>query len=180
MATAILSLFAALTVFIVLTDSITIDLKIGENYIITVNFMVFAITFKRDKNERNGRFSKKSKRKKNNHFWYSLLMLIIPRSSIKINSLHVILPDGSPHINSISYGIAASLISSFIVFLEYNSKFFEATNIRISYSEHNTLKKELEAEFKISILDLLIIATVFFAKRFYYRLLKTRIRKVNE
>ena len=66
MANTVLSLFAALAIFIILTEKLTINLIFGEDYIIEFHFIVFALVIKnsassekrrkKDDNERKSRF----------------------------------------------------------------------------------------------------------------------------
>ena len=180
MAGAVFSLFMALLIFIVLTESLTINLKVGENYTVTFNFIVFAITLKSGCDTKRESKQKSDAKKRKRKFWYSQLILILSGASVRIDSLFITLPDGKPSLNSISYGISATVVSSFLAFLEYNSKFFEARNIRISHSEHNTLKKELEAELKIYLLDLIAIEIGFLISLLRSRYSNVRMRKSNE
>ncbi len=180
MAGAAFSLLMALLIFIVLTESLTINLNVGENYTVTFSFIVFAITLKSTRKSKGNFKQKTYNKKQKKKFWYSQLMLVLSHSSVKINSLSITLPDGKPSLNSISYGISATVISSFFAFLECNSKFFEARNIRISYSEHNTLKKEFEAELKIYLLDLIALEIGFLISLLKLRFLNARMRESNE
>ncbi|MBE6537350.1 MAG: hypothetical protein E7673_05285 [Ruminococcaceae bacterium] len=177
---AILSLFAALIIFLILTESLTINLKYGENYIIKIGFMVFAIVFTSNKSSKKQNNKSKKKQKKNARFWISLIKIILPKSSVKIRSFALSLPEKDPDKNAISYGIYSGLISSAITFFEANTKFFEVADISISYSEHNSIKKQIEAELNISLIDFLISLAYYPINSAYNRLLAMRKRKANE
>ena len=162
---AILSVFAALMIFLILTENLTINFKHGENYtVFEINFMVFAIVFE------NSDFYPRRKRKKFNAFNNLLfLKFLLPRSVVKIHSLIISVPERDPQKNAVLYGVYHSLTSSILAFIESYSKFFEASNITILYSEHNNFKKQFEAELKISLLDVLICAISYFSTNVYYR-----------
>lgn len=180
MAGAILSVLAALIIFFVLTESLTINLEYGENYTVKFNFMVFAIIFKSSKSHTFKKKKQKKRKKFKKRFFYRLLAILLPRSSVKIHCLILSIPESLPKADAISYGIYSAIISSFVAFLENTSKFFEASNITILYSEHNKIKKQLEAELKISLLDFLISLISFFFSEIYYRLFAKRMLKNNE
>ena len=158
MIAAILCIFAALMIFFVLTEIITLKLSIGESYTLELSFIVFAVVFKKSKSYKT---VKNKKRNKQSSRRYRFILSLIRRSSIKIKSLRVLIPDDSPYKNALRFGIYNGLVYSFLAFLENNSSFFTANNITLSFSEHNNLKKQLEAEFKISLLDILITSFVF-------------------
>ena len=163
MTEAILYVFAALMIFFVLTEIITLKLFIGENYTIELNFIVFAIVFKKSKSYKT---VKKTKRNKPKRLRYAFIISLVKRADVTVKSLHVSIPDSSAHKNALRFGMYNGLVYSFLAFLENNSSFFKASNITISFSEHNNLKKELEAEFKISLLDVLIASFLFVLKSF--------------
>ena len=177
MAGAIFSVLAALIIFFVLTESITINLEYGENCTVKINFIVFAIVFKSNGSKS---FRQKKKNKKRKRFLYSIASFLLPRSSIKIHYLTLIVPDSLPKFNAVSYGIYSGLLSSFVAFLDNRSKFFEASNITILYSEHNKIKKHLEAELNISLLDVIISFVCLLFSEIYYRLFAKRILKNYE
>ena len=174
MTEAILLTFAALMIFFVLTEILTIRLFLGENYIVEINFIVFAVVFKKAKSYRKSRRLKK-KKERDKIFRSPLIISLLHRSEVKINLLRIFISDSTPSKNAIRYGIYTGLVFSFLAFLENNSKFFEASNITLSHSEHNNLKKQLEAEFKISLLDVLITVVSFYVKEVCYRLFARRI-----
>ena len=136
--------------------------------------MVFAVVFKKNK-FKGVRFKKRKPRAKGKYLKYSIISLLLPRSSVKINSLVISLPKTKPYHDSVLFGVYNGVISSFLSFLENTSNFFEASNIRVEYSEHNIFKKQVDAELKISLLDALISYLKIFALRIYYRLFYKRI-----
>lgn len=170
---AILSIFAALMIFLILTENLTIIFKHGENYtVFEINFMVFAIVFK------HSAFYYRRKRKKTKTFKNLLFFkTLLPRASVKIHSLIISVPESEPKKNAIRYGIYHSVTSSILAFIESYSKFFEASNITILYSEHNKFRKQFEAELKISLLDVLICAISYVSTSIYYRFYGRRMKE---
>ena len=179
MANTVLSLFAALLIFLVLTEILTIKLYLGENYIIELHFIVFAVVLKKSESRKKVRSAKKSKRRQSFNFWYSLILLLMQNSRVKINSLHVSIPKNEPMQDAILYGIYSGITSSFLAFVENNSKFFEASNITFSHSEHNKVKKVLEAELEIFIIDAIISAVKVSLSVLFSRLSEKRMKKRN-
>lgn len=177
MTEAILALFAALMIFFVLTETLTIKLITGENYIVEINFIVFAVVLKKSKAYKEKRTLKKKNKTKDRIFRSALIVALLRKSSVEIKMLRVFLPDKSPSKNAMRFGLYNTLVFSFLAFLENNSKFFKASNITLSYSAHNNLKKQLDAEFKISLSEVLITTVTFLIKEAYYRLSTRRIRK---
>lgn len=171
MTEAILYVFAALMIFFVLTEIITLKLFIGESYIVELNFIVFAVVFKKSSSYKT---VKKAKRGKKKRLRYSFIISLVKRADVTVRYLRVSIPDGTPYKNALRFGMYNGLVYSFLAFLENNSSFFAASNITISFSEHNNFKKELEAEFKISLLDVLI-ASVLFVLKSFGRLLYQRV-----
>lgn len=179
MATAIISLFAALIVFLILTETITLNFKIGENYIIEINFMVFAIVFEKGKSKHRSKRKSKSKRNTDFRFWYFLVSLLLPYSNVKINSLALYFPKSNPTTDAILYAVYNGVVSSFLSVLENNSNFLNVSNITVSSSEHNTLKKHLDAELKFSLLDVIIAFVKHYILLIYDKLHQRRIRKIK-
>ena len=171
MIAAILYTFAALMIFFVLTEIITIKLSIGESYTVELSFIVFAVVFKKSKSYKTVKSKRRNKRSSRR---YRFILSLIKHSEVKIKSLRILIPDDSPHKNALRFGIYNGLVYSFLAFLENNSSFFTADNITLSFSEHNNLKKLLEAEFKISLLDV-FIASFIFASKSLIRLLYQRV-----
>ena len=177
MANTVLSLFAALAIFIILTEKLTINLIFGEDYIIEFHFIVFALVIKnsassekrrkKDDNERKSRFLKR----------YHLILSFMRRSDVRINTLSIYVPKSYPMSDALSYGAYSALISSFLTFAENNSRFFEVSNITLSYSEHNTVKKQLEAELKLSLIDAIISYTSFMFSKLRLKLLLQKDKK---
>ena len=172
MANTVLSLLAALIIFLILTENLTVYFYIDKSYIIEIHFIIFAVILKKSE---NGKKRKKEKREKRSFFEprYSLLMCFIRHSNVKIHTLDLYIPESDPMKNAINYGIYSGAISSFLAFLENSSRFFEASNITLSYSEHNTVKKQINAELQLSFIDVLIASTEFI----YFKLRSRLLRK---
>lgn len=166
---AIFSVLAALIIFLVLTESISINIEYGERCKVKIGFTFFAILLEANDGKA---FQRKRKSKVFRRFLYPLILYALPRTDIKIHHLDLIIPDSYPKVNAVSYGIYSGLISSFIAFLDNRSRFFEASNITILYSEHNKIKKRLAAEINISFLDVIISLVCFITWEIYYRYLQ--------
>ncbi len=180
MINVLFSLISALMIFIILTETLSIDLYIGENYIIEIHFIVFAIVLKKSKSNKIKTAKRKSKKLKSLNFRYSLLFSLMRRSSLNIRKLNVTLAKNDPMSDALSYGIYSGLISSFLSFAENNSFFFEAHNITLSHSEHNIFKKEIEAELKLSFVDVIISCVEFLLTKARARIFYKRMRTRNE
>ena len=158
---AILYVFAALMNFFVLTEIITVKLHFGENHTVELGFIIFAIVFKKTKSYRRIRAARSSRLTKLRATRYAFILTLLKRCDVEVRSLRIFIPDSTPSKNALRFGLYNGLVYSFLAFLENNSSFFTASNITLSYSEHNKLKKQLEAEFKISLLDVFISAILF-------------------
>lgn len=177
MANTVLSLFAALLIFIILTEKLTINLFFGEDYIIEFHFIVFALVLKNSASSDNRR--QKGNIKNKNKFLkrYHLILSFMRRAYVTINTLDIYVPKSYPMTDALGYGAYSALISSFLTFAENNSSFLEVSNINLSYSEYNTVKKQLDAELKLSLVDVIISYTSFMFLRLRYKLLLQKDKK---
>lgn len=180
MLNAVFSLISALAIFLILTEVLTIKLHYGENYSIEFHFIVFALVLKNSPLKEKRQKNKKRNKQKNFHFFYSLVLILMRHSTVRINNFTVSLPKSKPMNDALNYGICSGLISSLLSFAENNSKFFEASNITLFHSEHNTLKKELDAELKLSLIDAFISYVKFLRLIARDRHFNKRMRTKNE
>ena len=174
MTAAILYVFSAIMIFLVLTETVTVKLFSGENYIIEIHFIIFAIVFKKKNYYIKG--FRRSKKRRISPKLYPFILTLMKRTDVRINFMRVYIPDRDPDKNAPHFGLYNAIISSFFAFLDNNSKFFTASNITVLYSEHNNLKKQIEAEFKISITDVFIAFFLYIFKE-CHRLIWRRVIK---
>ena len=160
---------ASLSVFLIFTEILTIDIFHGEKTVIDFNLMIFGIRFTQTKNKK-----KKGRKKRFRSAFYTLKNIVEPiirKSELSINSIRVFYPHATPFINAIKVGIFNSAISSALAYVEANSKKFRLGTITYEDSANNNYRIVFDISLKLSLLS------------FFFAVVKAGLhkkRKVNE
>ena len=152
---SLLYLLASLTVFLILTEVLTIDISYGDSTVIEFNLMIFGIRFTKAKSK-----NKKGRKKRFRPDFYTLATIIklaLSKSEIILHRLILLYPDKTPAANAIKIGALNSLLSAAVAYADGNSKNFYLGNISFENSANNSYKIMLDASLRISLLDFLII-----------------------
>ena len=155
-----------LILFIVFAEKVNIRVRSFDITVIDVNFNVFAIQLTSKENSSASRKRTKFKRRK---FLSSLVLRIISKGELRINSLSVFLPKKEPSINAFRIGIYSSLIYSLIAYAAENTSFFEAKKINIEYSDHNNFRAFFDASITIDLFKVLLCIFEILGEKIHYK-----------
>lgn len=161
---SMLFLITSLTVFLILTEILTINISYGEVTVIDINLTIFAI---RLTTKKNGNSSKRKKRRQRNSF-KSILGLIFTaskKSDIVLQRLNISLPEGEPSGTAIKQGIYLSLISSVLAYAESKAKNLYIGNITFDNSANNNLKIAFDISFRISLMSFLASLCIYMKRQ---------------
>lgn len=150
---SLLYLIASLTVFLILTEILTIDISYGKQMIIDFDLMIFGIRFTQSKKK-----NKKGRKKRFRPDFYTLtstVKTLISKSEVTVHRIAVSYPYKSPSENAIKIGLFNSLLSSALAYTEANSKKFRLGNITFEDSANNNYKIALDLSLKLSLISFL-------------------------
>ena len=148
MTLAVIILPIFLILFILLAETVDVRVRSFDKTVIDINFNLFALRLTSSESATTGKKRRKSKKRK---FFSSLLLRIMSKGDLKINSLSVVIPKKDPSINAFRIGIYSSLIYSVLAYANENTSFFEAKKINIEYSDHNNFKALVDASVTIGL-----------------------------
>ncbi len=160
---SLLYLIASLIVFLILTEVLTIDISYGDITVIDINFAVFAISFIDRKNT-----TRKKRNKSARNTFKNIISFVLSasrKSDIILHRLNLQLPEGEPAEYAINKGICFSLISSFLAYIENNSKNLYLGNISFNDSANNNSILTFDISFRISLLSFLGLLPSFIINR---------------
>ena len=85
---SLLLLLTSLTVFLIITEILTINISYGKNIVIDINFTVLALRLINDKNNKK---ASKRRRKKNRNllFLKNILLLVSRKSEVTIHEIYI-------------------------------------------------------------------------------------------
>ena len=143
-----------LIIFLIFTEIITVNLRISDKAEIDVNFMIFAISFK--KPPKNNNTAKKSKRKVKLPIgaYLKLLFSVLRTSEIILRRASVDVSSSDPFIGVLNQGLYSTILGAAISYAEANSKKFTFDNIKYTDTEHNNIK--LDAGIVIPMRELIV------------------------
>ncbi len=160
---SLLFLVTSLTVFLILTEILTIDIFYGEKTIVDFNFTIFAIRFTSSDSKRE-----KKKKRRNSKNIPSVLRFISPilsKSEIVLHNLYISLPSDSPSDYAIKRGIYISLMSAVFAYIDTAAKKFTANDITFHVSANNNYKVSYRVSFTVSLLNFLTFLPIFIKRR---------------
>ncbi len=162
MLTGILYLFFSLTAFLIISEIITINLFYqNSETLVEFNFTIFAVALNFSKDKKRHQRQKLKRFRLSPYALKKIAFYFIKKSEIIIYDLVSSLPSEDPATDSLRYGIYNLFLSSLLVFAKENSKKFSADNIILGYSDHNKTELIFKAQFKISLVNILICSIIF-------------------
>ncbi len=170
MAEALIFLTVSLSVFLIMTEIVTLDLTYGDITSVQISFNIFALRF-----TKSDRIGKKRARRRSRFrirgIIYPALSALIPRSEIYVRELSLGIYASDPAVYALRRGFSLLFISPLLAFAEENAKKFTLDNITLGVSEHNNSDVRMNISIKISLLDIIIglISALMSARRNYGR-----------
>ena len=158
---SLLFLIASLSIFLILTEVLTIDIFYDENLILDLNFTIFAIRF--TKSEHRSENNKK-KRRRRNFTASSLFDIISPalnKCEVVLHHLNISLPADSPNKCVTRQYLYVSVISPVFAYVEAKSKKFSLNDITFDVSANNNYKISYRISFEISLIDFFTFFVLF-------------------
>ena len=170
MAEALIFLFLSLSVFLILTEIVTVDLVYGISTSVQISLNVFALKFTKSK-ERDVKPPRRKRRFPARGAIYRILSVLIPRSEIHVRELSLGFNASDPASYALRRGFLLLFISPLLAFAEKNAGKFTADNITLGVSEHNNHDVRMSISIRISLLDIIIglLSALTSARRSYGR-----------
>ena len=150
---SLLILIASLTVFLILTEILTIDIHYGEKTVIDFDLMIFGIRFTQTKKQ-----DKKGRKKRFRPDFYTttnIINTLISKSEITIHDISVFYPTTSPDEDAIKIGMCNALLSPALAYAESNSKNFILGNITFEKSANNNYRIALDISLRLYLISFL-------------------------
>ena len=150
---SLLYMIASLTVFLVLTEILTIDISYGDQTVIDFDLMIFGIRFTQSKTN-----NKKGRKKRFRPDFYTIrniLDRLLNKSDLTVRSVEIYYPHGEPSSNAIKVGACNSFLSVILAYAEANSKKFKLGKITYADSANNNYKIVFNINLKLSLLSFL-------------------------
>lgn len=160
---SLLFLITSLTVFLILTEILKIDISYGDKTVVDFNFTIFAIRFTSD-NSPNKKKKKRRNRRKISNFLY-FISPILSKSEIVLHHISVLLPYDSPSDYAVKRGAYISLLSSLLAYVDAEAKKLVVNDITFGVSANNNYKISYSVSFTVSLLNFLTFLPVFFKRR---------------
>lgn len=165
----------ALTVFLIFTEVLTVDIFYYEDIELNLNLNILGIKLtpervvKRNEKRKN---KKKSTKKEVFSTLIPAINFLLHRSEVEIKHLSVEIKQSEASEFFIRKGICLSFINSFMILLEGNSKIFAKENIIITTSDNNNIK--FYVKLTVPLLHVLTALFVYLKERFF-----RKRRKIN-
>ena len=150
---SLLFLITSLTVFLILTEILTVNVFYGETTVIDINLTVFGIRLTESSDPINGK--KKQRKKSKVGAIKDFVIAASEKSEITVRYINFSMPKDEPAQVAIKQGIYISLLSSLLAYAENKAKNLYIGNITFDNSANNNLKISFDISFKISLIALL-------------------------
>lgn len=155
MAEAIIFLTVSLSVFLIFTEVITLDILYSDETVVEIGLTIFAIQFTKNKKQKQ-KSPKKRKKRRGAADIYPFITALIPRSEISIREISFGIRARDPAEYALKRGASILIVSSMLAYAEENAKKFSFSNIKLTFSEHNNSDITVNAQIRISLTDILI------------------------
>ena len=155
---SLLVLIASLTVFLVLTEILTIDISYGDKTVIDFDLMIFGIRFTQTKKQ-----NRKGRKKRFRPDFYTVMSIIntlIGESEITVRRISVFYPQSSPDENAFKEGLCSSLLYPALAYAKVSSKNFILGNITFENSANNNYRIALDITLELPLISFLIILMI--------------------
>ena len=150
---SLLYMIVSLTVFLVLTEILTIDISYGDQTVIDFDLMIFGLRFTQSKTN-----TKKGRKKRFRPDFYTVkntLDELLSKSDLNVRSVEIYYPYGEVSANAIKVGACNSILSAILAYAEANSKKFKLGKITYADSANNNYKIVFNVNIELSLLSFL-------------------------
>ena len=179
MTQAFIYLLASLSVFLVLTEIVTVNIIYDGDFTLEIGLMIFAVRLTTAK---RGVTKSRVKRSVQKRLGKSLLpnltLIILEKGKISVRSFHFSLPANSPFSSAIKYGIIVSLLSSVLSLQNQKNIFFNPKNITAAYSDNNKIKALIDVRIEIYLIKLIVNLIAFSILSFVDRLILPKEKRM--
>ena len=153
---SLLFLLTSLTVFLIFTEILTINISYEKNTVIDINFTVLALRLINDKD--NKKTTKRKKKKiKDLRSLKNIILLISRKCEVTIHEIYIPFKALRPSNFAIKKGLYTTLLSYLLSYIENNSKKLKVNNIIIDDSGNNNYTPSFYISLKLSLITLLTL-----------------------
>lgn len=154
---SLLIAIASLTVFLILTEVLTISISYGEKTVIDLDLTFFGIRLTKTKNEKQNKKGRKKRFRPDFYTITEFIRRLFSKSDVTVRFIRVYYPDDDPAESAIKIGLFNSLISTAIAYAEAYSKKFQPGNITFLESANNSYKIEFDISLRLSLISFIAV-----------------------